>query len=166
MMGDTVQQCGGHFGIAEDLRPFPDDYKAREKEDRARNKFADQCGLPWLSDHQPEGMKIMNHSPMTDGEYAISREERAQHLCPCCQNTEKVFELASGIGPLVRVGKTLAAYTFGILNWYDHPISSGPMEGTNNKIKTMKRMAYGYRDLAFFKLRILAIHEAKYALAG
>ncbi|WP_245577923.1 transposase, partial [Maridesulfovibrio bastinii] len=29
----------------------------------------------------------------------------------------------------------------------EHPISSGPMEGTNNKIKTMKRQAYGYRDL-------------------
>jgi transposase len=74
--------------------------------------------------------------------------------------------LASGVGPLIRVGKTLAAYAFGILNWYDHPISSGPMEGTNNKIKVMKRMAYGYRDMDFFKLRILAIHEAKYALTG
>jgi len=74
--------------------------------------------------------------------------------------------VSSGIGPLMRIGKTLAAYTFGILNWYEHPISSGPMEGTNNKIKVMKRMAYGYRDMEFFKLRILAIHEAKYALAG
>ena len=74
--------------------------------------------------------------------------------------------LASGIGPLMRVGKTLAMYKFGILNWYDHPISSGPMEGTNNKIKVMKRMAYGYRDMEFFKLKILAIHEAKYALTG
>ena len=74
--------------------------------------------------------------------------------------------LTSGIRPLMRVGKTLAAYKFGVLNWYDHPISSGPMEGTNNKIKVMKRMAYGYRDMEFFKLRILAIHEAKYALTG
>jgi len=43
----------------------------------------------------------------------------------------------------------------GILAWYDHPISSGPMEGTNNKIKTMKRQAYGFRDMEFFKLRIM-----------
>jgi transposase len=73
---------------------------------------------------------------------------------------------ASGIGPLVRVSTTLAGLKFGILNWYDHPISSGRMEGTNNKIKVLKRMAYGYRDIDFFKLRILAIHEAKYALTG
>ena len=45
-------------------------------------------------------------------------------------------------------------------------ITSGPMEGTNNKIKTMKRPAYGFRDQEFFKLEILAIHETKYALVG
>lgn len=72
----------------------------------------------------------------------------------------------SGIGPLMKMGKTVAKYSFGILNWYDHPISSGPLEGTNNKIKTLKRQAYGYRDLEFFKLRIMAIHESKYALTG
>ena len=30
-------------------------------------------------------------------------------------------------------------------------------EGTNNKIKTMKRQAYGFRDQEFFKLKILGI---------
>jgi hypothetical protein len=34
------------------------------------------------------------------------------------------------------------------------------------KIKTMKRQAYGVRDLEFFKLKTLAIHEAKYAFGG
>ena len=66
----------------------------------------------------------------------------------------------------MRVAATLAGLKFGILNWYEHPISSGRMEGTNNKIKALKRMAYGYRDRDFFKLRIPAIHEAKYALTG
>lgn len=72
----------------------------------------------------------------------------------------------SGIAPLARMAKTLAAYRSGLLAWYDYPISSGPMEGTNNKIKTMKRQAYGYRDMDFFKLRIMGIHGAKYALTG
>ena len=74
--------------------------------------------------------------------------------------------MESGIGPLMSMARTLAGNRFGILAWYDHPISSGPMEGTNNKIKTMKRQAYGYRDQEFFKLRIMGIHEAKYALTG
>jgi len=74
--------------------------------------------------------------------------------------------VSSGIAHLIRMGNTIAGCKFGILNWYDHPISSGRLEGTNNKIKVLKRMAYGYRDMEFFKLRILAIHEAKYALTG
>jgi len=73
---------------------------------------------------------------------------------------------ASGIRMLMKFAKTLATHRTGILAYYDYPISTGPLEGTNNKIKTMKRQAYGFRDLEFFKLRILAIHETKYALVG
>ena len=73
---------------------------------------------------------------------------------------------ASGIKVLQQMAKTLAAHRLGLLAYYDVMISSGPMEGTNNKIKTMKRQAYGFRDLEFFKLKILAIHETKYALVG
>jgi transposase len=73
---------------------------------------------------------------------------------------------ASGVKMLQQMAKTLAAHRSGLLAYYDAMITSGPMEGTNNKIKTMKRMAYGFRDMAFFKLKILAIHETKYALVG
>ncbi len=73
---------------------------------------------------------------------------------------------ASGIKMLMKFAKTLSAYRSGILAYYDYRISSGPLEGTNNKIKTMKRMAYGFRDMEFFKLKIMAIHESKYALVG
>jgi transposase len=40
------------------------------------------------------------------------------------------------------------------------------VEGINNKIKMMQRKAYGYRDIEFFKLKIMALHETKYALIG
>jgi transposase len=50
--------------------------------------------------------------------------------------------------------------------WYDHPISTGPLEGTNNKIKTLQRQAYGYRDQDYFTLRIYGLHQTKYALVG
>ena len=73
---------------------------------------------------------------------------------------------ASGIQMLKKFAKTLAAHRSGILAYYHYPISTGPLEGTNNKIKTMKRQAYGFRDLEFFKLKILGIHETKYALVG
>jgi transposase len=73
---------------------------------------------------------------------------------------------STGIGMLKTFAKTLRVHAWGILAWYDHSISTGPLEGTNNKIKTMKRQAYGFRDQEFFRLKILGIHESKYALVG
>ena len=72
----------------------------------------------------------------------------------------------SGIKMLIAFAKTLGVHRTGLLVYYDYPISTGPLEGTNNKIKTLKRQAYGFRDLEFFKLKIMAIHGAKYALVG
>jgi transposase len=73
---------------------------------------------------------------------------------------------ASGVHMLGQMAKTLDKHRAGLLAYYDYPISTGPLEGTNNKIKTMKRQAYGFRDHEFFKLKILGIHETKYALVG
>jgi transposase len=72
----------------------------------------------------------------------------------------------SGVAMLIKFAKTLRLHAQGILAWYDYPISTGPLEGTNNKIKTMKRQAYGFRDHEFFKLKILALHRTTYALVG
>lgn len=72
----------------------------------------------------------------------------------------------SGIAMLQRFATTLALHRSGLLAWHDHPISTGPLEGTNNKIQTMKRQAYGFRDQEFFKLRIYHLHQTKYALVG
>lgn len=73
---------------------------------------------------------------------------------------------ASGIRMLEKFADTLEEHQKGILNYYDYRISTGPLEGTNNKIQLMKRQAYGYRDHEFLKLKILAIHETRYALVG
>jgi len=42
-----------------------------------------------------------------------------------------------------------------ILNYFDYRIINGFVEGKNNRIKTIKRMAYGYRNMDNFRLRIL-----------
>ena len=41
-----------------------------------------------------------------------------------------------------------------ILNWFRKKISSAISEGFNNKIKRLKRMAYGYKDIDYFRLKI------------
>ena len=75
--------------------------------------------------------------------------------------------MASGVGPLKQMAKTLANHRRGILAYFrTGRLTSGPLEGTNNKIKTLKRMAYGFRDSEFFKLKILGLHESRRILVG
>lgn len=62
----------------------------------------------------------------------------------------------SGIAPLVRFANRLARTADYIINHACHPLHTSLLEGMNNKIKVMKRMAYGYRDDEYFFLKIRA----------
>jgi transposase len=61
---------------------------------------------------------------------------------------------------------TVETHLEDILNYYDHPITTGPLEGINNKIKVLERVAYGFRDMEYYKLRILFIRDASFVLVG
>ncbi|MBP87937.1 MAG: hypothetical protein CMJ64_14640 [Planctomycetaceae bacterium] len=71
---------------------------------------------------------------------------------------------SSGIRPMQQLARTLVGALLGILNWFRYPITTGPLEDVNNKIKIMKRQAYGFRNQDFFKLKLYALHETKYPL--
>jgi transposase len=72
----------------------------------------------------------------------------------------------SGIKQLKKVAKTLMDHSHGLLNFFYHRISCGLIEGINNKIKTLKRQAYGFRDILYFKLRLYHLHAQAYSLTG
>jgi len=69
---------------------------------------------------------------------------------------------ATGIPLLAKFANSLLAHRSGIFSWFDHQISTGPLEGINNKIKVLKRKAYGYRDMHYFKLKIYNLHNSMY----
>ncbi len=73
---------------------------------------------------------------------------------------------ACGIKPVMKFANKLASHRCGILNFFIHRVTTGKVEGINNKIKVLKRKAYGFRDLEYFKLRIYFLNEARYALIG
>lgn len=104
--------------------------------------------------------------------YYLKEDLRQVWLQPNKQTARRVLRdwlaraRASGIRRLIQLAKTLEEYQEGILAYYSYRISTGRLEGTNNKIQLMKRQAYGFRDHEFFKLKILGIHESKYALVG
>lgn len=62
----------------------------------------------------------------------------------------------SGIRPLLQFVKMLLRYSYGILNHCEYQIHTGKLEGINNKIKVIKRKAYGYKDMQYFALKIIA----------
>ncbi|QZE15982.1 transposase [Halosquirtibacter laminarini] len=70
------------------------------------------------------------------------------------------------IPQLKKMVELLTKHKTGILNWYKCNISTGPLEEINNKIKTLKRQAYGYRDLDSFMLKIKAMHQDIYTKCG
>jgi transposase len=90
-----------------------------------------------------------------------SRRAAGKFLTAWCRRAD-----ASGIRIMQQLAKTMRRHRSGLLDWYSDPISTGPLEGINNKIKLMQRRAYGYRDLNFLKLRILSLHHTRYELVG
>lgn len=69
----------------------------------------------------------------------------------------------SDIKQLRKISYTLGERLGGLLHYYPHKITNGLLEGLNNKIKTMKRQAYGYRDMKYFTLRLYDLHVSGYA---
>ena len=61
---------------------------------------------------------------------------------------------SSEIEPLRKFASKLKNYWRGIVARVRWTMHTGQLEGINNRIKVMKRIAYGYRDSAFFFLKI------------
>jgi len=62
--------------------------------------------------------------------------------------------IRSRIEPLKKFAKKLKQRLPGILSHCRYPFNTSVLEGINNKIKVIKRMAYGFRDDEYFFLRI------------
>ena len=73
------------------------------------------------------------------------------------------FRLAqeSGLQPLQAFAKRLKAYVEGIVSSARFRLNTSVLEGMNNRIKVIKRMAYGYRDNTYFFLKIKAAFPGK-----
>jgi transposase len=90
-----------------------------------------------------------------------SRQKMAAFLKDWCQKADQ-----TAIGQLMKMAKTLRTHASGILSYARHPITSGKLEGINNKIKTLTKRSYGFHDESFFILKLLSLHHSKYKLVG
>lgn len=67
----------------------------------------------------------------------------------------------SGLKPLITFARRLKGYIDGIAASALYRLNTSVLEGMNNRIKVIKRMAYGYRDSAYFFLKIKAAFPGK-----
>ena len=99
--------------------------------------------------------------------YYLKEQLRQIWMQPVKSMGEDVFDdwvrqaEQSKIPQLQKMAVTMRAYKTGILAWYDCHLSTGKVEGINNKIKVMKRNAYGFRDDKYFTLRLYALHDCR-----
>lgn len=70
------------------------------------------------------------------------------------------------IAQLIKVSRTFLRHYKGITAYYNHKITNATTEGVNNKIETLKRQSYGFRDIEYFKLRLYHLHVQKSELLG
>jgi transposase len=82
--------------------------------------------------------------------YDIQTPEEAQ----CYLENWIAGAFSSGVETFRSIAESFRDKLQYIINWFRKKISSAISEGINNKIKRLKRMAYGYKDIDYFRLKI------------
>jgi len=82
----------------------------------------------------------------------ISKEEAKEKIDDWCEKAN-LFK-TKGFNPFTSFIKTYRNFEENILNYFTDRISSGPVEGLNNKIKVIKRRGFGFRNIANFAKRL------------
>ncbi len=106
-----------------------------------------------------------NQSLMTT--YLLKDQLKALWYAPdeqqAIQRWQEWFAMAidSGIAPVIQFARRLKGYADGIIASASFRLNTSVLEGMNNKIKVIKRMAYGFRDSQYFFLKIKAAFPGK-----
>jgi transposase len=91
---------------------------------------------------------------LKEGLRAIYRKRSRQDADAALQDWLKEAA-ASGLKPFQRASRSLAKWEEEVLNYWVYPITNAMVEGKHNRVKVLKRRAYGYRNDRTFSLRIL-----------
>lgn len=94
--------------------------------------------------------------------WSLPDEETGEIFLDCWIETA----LSSGLRYFETLAQTIERHRSRLVTYFRHLISTGPLEGLNNKIKVLKRQAYGFRDMEYFRLRLYTIHESTPAFPG
>ena len=70
--------------------------------------------------------------------------------------------ISKNIPEFIEAARTISRWKEYIINSFiDERYSNGFTEGINNKIKVIKRVAFGYKNFKFFRIRLMYILNGK-----
>jgi transposase len=93
--------------------------------------------------------------------WRLKEELRAVYRARTGERAAELFEAwlkeaeASGQKPFQRIARSLGKWRKEVLNYWRYPLTNAMVEGKHNRVKVLKRRAYGYRNDRTFALRIL-----------
>lgn len=93
---------------------------------------------------------------LKEGLRAVYKKRRPEDAAVALENWIREAQ-ASGLRPFQRSGSTLRKWQQEVLNYWRYPITNALVEGKHNRVKTLKRRAYGYRNDRSFLLRVLSL---------
>jgi len=106
-------------------------------------------------------LEILSRYPLLQRAWALKEAFRAWYQSATRTEAEQGLSIweaqvqEEGLAPFQALSPMLRDWRQEILNYFDHRYTNGFVEGKNNRIKVIKRMAYGYRNNHNFRLRIL-----------
>jgi len=106
-------------------------------------------------------MAMLSHYPQLHRAWLLKESFRNWYRCGDRKEAEAMLAQweqtvrEQGPAPFQALFPMLRLWREEILNYFDYPYTNGFLEGKNNRIKVIKRMAYGYRNPANFRQRIL-----------
>ncbi|MFA4133601.1 transposase [Brevibacillus sp. BD137] len=121
------------------LHTSPDKLKAEEQDELK----------VWLAE-DPHPERLYNALQHMRTVYAAHTEESGKEALQ-----QWIAEhLTSPTAAIRSIAKTVVQWRESIQNYFSFRVTNAPIEGTHNKVKVIKRRAYGYRNIERFKIRI------------
>jgi len=157
----TVDRFHVAQAVNRELKKLKNQQKAQNPEVLKGTHYVILKNQDNLTDNQQEKLQQIYETCPTL-KMAHRLRECLRHIFECSSTKEKAISriqkwilIAEGKGLFPDFRKTLTNWLDRIANYFWRRTTSSIVEGINNKIKLIKRKAFGFRNFEHFRLRVM-----------
>jgi len=159
------------FHIVSNFNDVIDNVRRKEQRDKSLSEKEQKVikGSRWMllknednlrDKEKPELEKLLELNKNLSKVYILKDELKTIWDADSLKDMEKALDswckkaLQTELKPVIKFVNMLQNHRYGILADTNYQIHTSKLEGTNNRIKELKRRAYGYHDPEYYKLKI------------